>query len=176
MLALSFLLDDAEVTLCREDDVEKSEWVICTEAQLDPNLPGECRNNRNQLCALRNRVTEYRLFQGSAYNDGAPYEIEGNPWNKLWMGISTVVITHAVLQLIYTYAVLYTRLKVKPPPAGQADMRKQVRSYVQQTYIFTLLNPVSSLFELVMCTEKSILCFIVVCKLTVLQAAPNLCV
>jgi hypothetical protein len=57
-----------------------------------------------------------------------------NPWNRRWMGISSVVITHAVMQLIYAYGVWYIRMKVRPPPAGQNDMRKQVCVFSSQPW------------------------------------------
>jgi hypothetical protein len=42
------------------------------------------------------------------------------------VGISSAVLTHAFLEMVYSYALLYTRLRVPTPPAGQTDIRKQV--------------------------------------------------
>ena len=114
LLALAFVFDDAQVTLCKEEGIEKQDYRVCKKAELRDNT----------CCNFEDRVTEYR-FKPSAYNDDD--DNEDSPWNRQWMGISSVVITHAFLQMIYAYAVLYTRLKVAPPPAGQNDMRKQVR-------------------------------------------------
>lgn len=115
------MFDDAQVTLCKEEGKERQEWKECTKVQL---REGSCENSQGDLCGFEDRVTEYRLFDSEAYKDED--DEENSPWNRQWMGISSVVITHAFLQMIYAYAVLYTRMKVAPPPAGQNDMRKQV--------------------------------------------------
>lgn len=45
---------------------------------------------------------------------------------RWWVGMSSAVITHSVLELVYAAALVFVRLRVPPPPAGQADIRRQV--------------------------------------------------
>ena len=48
--------------------------------------------------------------------------------------MSSAIITHAFLELIYCYGMLYTRFRVPAPPAGQMDVRKQVPTAPQSQY------------------------------------------
>lgn len=120
LLALSFVFDDAQVTLCKEEGLDWDSYNVCTKTDL---REGTCENSKGASCPLGDRVLTYRFKEDVFRDEDDKTE---SPWNKQWMGISSVVITHAVLQMIYAYGVLYTRLKVAPPPAGQNDMRKQV--------------------------------------------------
>eukprot|EP00892_Ulva_mutabilis_P001697 jgi/Ulvmu1/11528/UM078_0017.1 len=45
---------------------------------------------------------------------------------RWWVGMSSAVITHAVLEVVYAAALIFSRLRVPPPPAGQADIRRHV--------------------------------------------------
>lgn len=89
LLALAFVLDDAQVTLCKENGVSVADYQIC-----------DIKNN-NCTCRFEDRVQRYRPATGFEDSD----DHEASPWNRQWMGLSSVVITYAFLELNYAYHV-----------------------------------------------------------------------
>jgi hypothetical protein len=75
-------------------------------------------NARMYVCVTRGFHDEIFMASGFLYN---------GRHCRWWVGMTSAVITHAFLEVAYCYAMLYTRQRVPAPPAGQVDVRKQVR-------------------------------------------------
>lgn len=79
-------------------------------------------------------VIWFNLLMGLSFAEATGFA------GRWWVGMSSAVITHAVLEVVYAGALIFSRLRVPPPPAGQADIRRHV------TYNGTWLGAVSSVF------------------------------
>lgn len=62
----------------------------------------------------------FNLLMGLSFAEDTDFD------GRWWVGMSSAVITHAVLEVVYLSAMIFVRGRVRPPPAGQADVREQI--------------------------------------------------
>lgn len=64
----------------------------------------------------------FNVLMGLSFAEDTSFE------GRWWVGMSSAVLTHAVLELVYVSAMIFVRGRVPPPPAGQADVREEIAS------------------------------------------------